>query len=138
MSTENEKISPFDILKTINESKRNLIKEGELKEKEYTSKSFIVNKGLSLFPDTIFLANMMNINYMLSPQMQYEFYLTGVRKKKRFGSWPKSNDKTSEDFEIVQEYYRLNKDKTNEILSILTNEQINQIKKKINKGGLEN
>ena len=50
-------MTPFDYLNAINQSKENLIVD-ELSEKEYVP--FVVNKGLSYFPDTILYANEMN------------------------------------------------------------------------------
>ena len=74
----------------------------EVSEKEYPS--FVVNKCLSYFPDTIHYANVMNkYNYMLDNKIQYEFYLYSIRKRKRFSPWiKKEND---ENLEAVKEYY---------------------------------
>lgn len=133
-----DEISPFEIIKALTTTNKNLISDGTITEKNYEKVSFLVNKGISLYPDTIFLANMMNINYTLPPSMQYDFYLSGIKKYKRpFKKWPKATDKTNEDFDVIQKYYSLNKEKTYEVLCVLTKEQISQIKKKMDKGGLE-
>ena len=50
-------MNPFEYLKSINESKKDIMID-DLAEKEYNS--FIVNRGLSYFKDTILYANEMN------------------------------------------------------------------------------
>ena len=64
--------SPFDYTKAINQSKERLMDSpDEMWEKKYSP--FIVNKALYPFPDTILLANEMNINNHLDSKLQFDF-----------------------------------------------------------------
>ena len=124
--------TPFDFINSINSTKINLF-EGDMQaEKDYVP--FIVNRGLSYFPDTIMYANEMNINSSLPKLWQYTFLLNLVPKKKRFSKWAKKEAK-QEDILLVQEYYGYSYEKTKEVMSILTKEQLDIIKKKLFKGG---
>lgn len=115
--------SPFDYLKSINETKENLIVD-ELTEKEY--QSFVVNRGLSLFPETVMYANEMNKLYQLDKKLQYDFYLYGIPKRKRFAKWPKKQ--ADENLKAVMEFYKYNVDKARAALRILTDDQLKEIK----------
>lgn len=127
-------MSPFEFINSVSHNKKNLIRGGEnveLAEKLY--KPYLVNKGLSYFQDTIMFSNEMNKLSHLENQLQYEFFLNSIRPLKRFAKWTKRVD--SDDFDAVQTYYQLNNEKTIQALSLLSNEQINLIKAKLQKGG---
>lgn len=123
--------NPFDWLNSINDSKVNLINEDPLCEKNYLP--YMVNRGLSYFPDTILLANEMNRYGFLDKKLQYEFHLNSVSKRKRFSKWSKKED--SANIALVKEYYNVSQPKAEEILSILTDEQLQCIAKVQSKGG---
>lgn len=122
-----------DYINSINNTKESVMKD-EVSEKEYPS--FVVNKCLSYFPDTIHYANVMNkYNYMLDNKLQYEFYLYSIRKRKRFSPWiKKEND---ENLEAVKEYYGYSNQKAYQALSILSKKDIEYIKSKLFKGGID-
>lgn len=87
--------SPFDFLNSINTTKKNLVRDEGRGASEYAP--YLMNKGLSQFPDTIVFANEMNIRPFMDKQMQYEFLLHAVRPRKRMSKWAKK-----EDAELVQ------------------------------------
>ena len=67
--------SPFDYVKSINESKDQLMDSpDEMWEKKYSP--FIVNKALYPFPDTVLLVNEMNQCHYLDNHFQFDFLLT--------------------------------------------------------------
>jgi hypothetical protein len=78
-------------------------------------------------------ANEMNKNHHLDKDMQYSFYINSLRKRKRFSPWIKK-DKI-EDLESVKSYYGYSNEKAYQALKILSKEQINFIKQKLEKGG---
>lgn len=123
-------MSPFDFLNEINYGKNNIIID-DLTEKQYNP--FMVNRGLSYFNDTVLMANEMNIHHTLDNKLQNDFLINIVRKKKRFSKWFKPEIQS--DVEAVKEYYGYNDEKARQALSLLTNEQINLLKKKVYKGG---
>ena len=120
--------SPFDFVNSINSTKIDIMTDNE---KEYNS--FLVNRSLSYFPDTVVIANEMNRYHHIDSKLQYHFLLNIVRKRKRFSKWLKPQ--TEDDIEAVKEYYGYNNEKARQVMNLLTNEQIAHIKQKLYKGG---
>lgn len=125
-------MSPFDFLNAINYSKDNLFESDPQAKKDY--KPFIINRGLSYFPDTVFYANQMNQHPSLDKDMQFSFFLNIVSRKKRFSKWSKK-DADTESIDLVKEYYGYSSEKSAEALKVLSEENLNMIKKKLCKGG---
>jgi len=128
-------MNPFDYLNAINDTKQNVIEDSEnpeLAEKLYPP--YLVNRGLSFFIDTVYLANEMNRHHHLENKMQFDFLINIVRKKKRFSKWFKAQP--DEDVEAVMDYYGYSQDKARQVVSLLTKDQITQIIERQRKGGL--
>jgi hypothetical protein len=125
-------MNPFDYLNSINFDKKDLMQDDPLAEQKYPA--FMVNRGLSYFPDTIMFANQMNGFAHLDSKLQYQFYLHGISKRKRFSKWAKKEPQ-SETLRAVMEYYKYSEERALETISILSNEQITMIEEKMNKGG---
>ena len=96
---------------------------------------YIVNRCLSGHIDCILFANEMNLHHSLDKDMQYSFYLNSLRKKKRFSPWLRK-DKVH-DLECIKKYYGYSNEKASQALKILTKEQINFIKKRLDIGGMK-
>ena len=94
---------------------------------------YIINRCLSGHLDCIMFANEMNKYSFLDKDMQYSFYLNTVRKRKRFSPWLRK-DKI-EDLDYVKQYYGYSNEKALQVLKILSNEQINFIKQRLEIGG---
>jgi hypothetical protein len=123
-------MNPFEFVKAIN-SKQNIIRD-DLDEKAYSP--YMINRSFSYFADTVLLANEMNINHHLDNKLQNDFFINTIRKNpKRFSKWNKV--KHDGDFEAVKEYYGYNNEKTRTVLSLLSTEEINIIKEKVDHGG---
>ena len=120
-----------DWLNSINQTKQNLIEENPELKKEYAP--FIINKCLSGQIDCVLFANEMNMNHHLDKDMQYLFYLNSLRKRKRFSPWLRKDKIT--DLECVKRYYGYSNEKASQALKILTKEQINFIKQRLETGG---
>jgi len=116
-----------DWLNSINFTKEDLTENA----KEYPP--YIINRCLSGHIDCIMFANEMNINHHLDKDMQYSFYLNTLRKKKRFSPWLRKEKVT--DLECVKSYYGYSNEKASQALKILTKEQINFIKQRLDVGG---
>ena len=121
-----------DWLNSINFTKENLIEEDPDLIKEYPP--FIINRCLSGHLDAIMFANEMNKYPNLDKDLQYHFYLNTLRKKKRFSPWLRK-DKVS-DLEIIKQYYGYSNEKALNALKILTPDQINFIKQRLDIGGI--
>lgn len=123
-------MSPFEFVKAIN-NKQDIIRD-DLDEKSYLP--YMINHSFSYFSDTVLLANEMNANHHLDNKLQNDFFINTIRKNpKRFSKWNKV--KHDGDFEAVKEYYGYSNDKTRSALSLLSAEQINIIKQKVDHGG---
>jgi len=120
-----------DWLNSINFNKENLIEEDSTLVKEYPP--FIVNKCLSGHLDCVLFANEMNRYHFLDKDMQYNFYLNILRKRKRFSPWLRK-EKIS-DIEYVKQYYGYSNEKASQVLKILSDEQIEFIKQRLDTGG---
>lgn len=126
--------NPFDYVTSINTTKKNMMRDTEndtLAEKDYNA--FLVNKALSYFPDTILHANMMNQYHHLPNRPQYEFLQNSIRTKKRWSKWAKPVE--DERLQHIMEYYQYNSQRAQEVMELLTDEQIAEICKLCDKGG---
>jgi|TARA_E500000318_G_scaffold54723_1_gene50972 hypothetical protein len=120
-----------DWLNAINFTKDNLIEEDPSIAKEYPP--FIVNRCLSGHLDCLFQVNELNKYSFLDKDMQFSFYINILRKKKRFSPWLRKS-KIS-DLDYVKKYYGYSNEKASQVLKILTYEQIEYIKKRLDTGG---
>jgi hypothetical protein len=105
----------------------------ESNECESSYPPYIINRCFSGFLDTILIANEMNLNSHLDKKLQYDFYINIIRPKKRFSPWIKKEKLDS--LESIKQYYGYSDDKAKTALKILTEEQIEFIKSKLNRGG---
>ena len=94
---------------------------------------YIVNRCLSGHIDCLMYANEMNMHHQLDKDMQYSFYLNSLRKKKRFSPWLRKDKVT--DLECIKSYYGYSNEKASQALKILTKEQLNFIKQRLDIGG---
>ena len=122
--------NPFQYLNAINDTKQNIMVD-DITEKAYNS--FMVNRGLSYFKDTVIFANEMNRNHHLDSRLQFDFLINIIRKRKRFSKWIKPD--IASDVEVVKEYYGYSNEKARQVLTLLSTEQINELKKMVYKGG---
>ena len=120
-----------DWLNSINFNKKIIIEEDPSTIKDYAP--YIINRCLSGNIDSILFANEMNKYSFLDKDMQYSFYLNTLRKKKRFSPWLRKDKVT--DLEIIKQYYGYSNEKASNALKILTPEQINYIKQRLDTGG---
>ena len=120
-----------DWLNSINFNKENLIKENPDIVKQYPP--YIINRCLSGHLDAVMFANEMNINHHLDNKLQYDFLLNTLRSKKRFSPWMKKEE--MENLEIVKKYYGYSTEKAKQAVSILSDEQLKSIRKKLDTGG---
>jgi hypothetical protein len=124
-------MTPFDFINAINTSKENLFRDPQA-NKDYNA--WIVNKGLSYFPDTVLYANEMNFHRSIPKEWQFQFLLNSIPKKKRFSKWSKKDTRT-ETLSLVMEYFGYSEEKAKQALSILSSDQLTMIQEKLYKGG---
>ena len=122
-----------DYLYSFNQSKKTILKDDLKAERKYPP--FIVNKCLSSFTDTVLYANEMNKNPHLDKRLQYDFFINSLKPRKRFTPWLRKE--TLEELELVKQYYGYSHNKALEALNILTKEELDSIRKTLNKGGMK-
>ena len=123
-------MNPFEYVNSINYTKKNIMDTPE-KEKGYSP--FMINRSLSYFNDTVILANEMNKYHHLDGRLQYSFLINIVRKRKRFSKWNKPQKHN--DIEVVKRYYGYSNEKAEQVLPLLSQPQLLELRKKVNKGG---
>ena len=126
-------LGPFEFINSINTTKVNLMDQDEEVETKYNS--FLTNRSLSYFPDTVFMSNEMNRLHHLDKKMQYDFLINIVRKKKRFSKWDKPEQR--DDIECVKRYFGYSESKAKQVVGLLSESQIKTIKSKVSIGGRE-
>jgi len=124
-------MTPFDFVNAINFTKQDLFEDPQA-NKDYIP--FIVNRGLSYFPDTVLYSNEMNLRNEIPKDWQFYFFLNSIVKRKRFSKWHKKEADT-EPLRLVMEYFGYSSEKAKEALTILDDAQLTMIKEKLYKGG---
>ncbi len=122
-------MNPFELIKSISSTKKDILEN----EKDYNA--FMVNRGLSYFPDTVLYANEMNKFHHLDSRLQYQFLINTIRKRNRFSKWNKSIE--SENLNAIKKYYNYSNEKARDVLPLLSNENLNTIRGRINYGGIQ-
>ena len=121
-----------DWLNSINFTKEDLTVDDPDVVKGYTP--YIVNRCLSGHLDTILYANEMNLHNHLDKDMQYQFFLNSLRKRKRFSPWLRKEK--VDNLNIIKKYYGYSNEKALQALRLLRNEQLDYIKKRLETGGM--
>lgn len=120
-----------EVVPAILQTKKNVITVDN--EKEYNP--FIINRALSYHYDCILFSNEMNKMPNTDKLLQFHYLLNTIRSYKRpFQKWHKKD--SADDIDVIKEYYQYSDEKAKEAMKILSNDQINEIRKRIDKGGL--
>lgn len=123
-------MNPFEYVNSINFTKEDIMID-DIDEKNYNS--FVINRSLSYFNDTVLFANEMNRYHQLDNRLQYQFLINIIRKRKRFSKWFKPE--SVNDIEIIKEYYGYSDEKARDALALLSSSQMQELKRKVYKGG---
>lgn len=123
--------NPYEYINAINSGKK--ISSKDFDEKGYVP--FITNRQFSYFQDTILPANEMNANHHMSGESQFSFFINIVRPQKRFSKWSKTEH--HDDLEAIVQYFDYSYEKAKVVMDILSAEDIINIKKKLEIGGLK-
>lgn len=122
-----------EIIPSILQTKKNVF-EDEMDYKDYNP--FIINRALSYHRDCLLYAQEMNMLPGIDKDMQYQYFINTIRSMKRgFKPWQKSEADVN--LECVKTYFGYSNQKAKEALRILSHEQIAEIKRKTDKGGVK-
>ena len=118
-------MSPFDIAKSILQTKENLFTTDEFFNKEYTP--FIVNRIFSNSERTVLFAECMDKYFGLDKKIQYDFYLKGVPRNRSFQKmWSKkeSSSLNTDHVEYICSRLNVSTKRGTEIYKLLGSEVI--------------
>ena len=122
-----------EIIPSILQTKKSVIND-DIDQKDYVP--FVVNRALSFHMDCILYVNEINVHPGMDKDMQYQYLLNTIRPMRRkFQPWQKTE--TDKNLQYVKEYFKYSNSKAKEALRILTDEQITDIRIKIDKGGVK-
>ena len=123
-------MNPFEYCNAINYTKKDIMID-DVAEKAYAT--YMVNRQLSYFNDTVLAANEMNLKHHIDNRLQFDFFINIIRKRKRFSKWFKPEQIS--DLDVVKKYYGYSNEKARQVLTLLSTEQINELKNKVARGG---
>lgn len=123
--------TPFDYVKSVTERKDYMM-DDPAEEKGYVP--FLINRSLSFNVETLMHANEMNLNHWLDKKLQYDYYFHMLPKKKRYSKWFKKKEDAN--LELVRDYYKCSIQKAKEALQVLTQDQLDIIRKRFEQGGI--
>lgn len=127
-----EKANPFDFVNAINKSKENLFETRNYTDSDYNK--FIVNRAMSQYSDTIFIANEANKTLNNIPnKSHFNFYRFIVPSKKRYSKWGKAD--ISKKVETIMQYYDYSLQRALEVESIFSEDDIKNMKEIMDTGG---
>ena len=122
-----------DYLNAINYTKEPLLDtDDESVEKGYTP--FVVNRCLSYFIDTVLYANEMNRRPEADKKMQFDYLQKSIRKNKRYSKWLKQE--SVENLDLIKQFYGYSDAKAKEVMDIISDEDIEFMRKKLSTGGV--
>ena len=122
-----------EYLNAINYTKESLMDtEDDQVEKQYVP--FVINRCLSYFIDTVIHANLMNHFSSTDKKLQFDYYRGAIRKRKRFSKWQKKE--IIDNLEIVKNYYNYSNQKATEIMELLSDEDIEEMRIYLSGGGI--
>jgi hypothetical protein len=121
-----------EILPSILTTKKSVIHD-DIDAKDYVP--FVVNRALSYHMDCVLYVNELNLHPELEKDLQYQYLLNTIRPMKRkFQPWQKSE--VDKNIDCVKTYFGYSNQKAKEALRILNDEQIAEIKRRTDKGGV--
>lgn len=128
---EEKSIGLWDYVNSISHNKKDLLEEDPSSFGAYDT--FMINRALSQFPDTILYANELNQVPGVDKDQHYYCLINIIRPRKRYAKWPKKLK--DNDVDAVKEYYGFNTAKAESATSLLSSNQLDEIRGRLQKGG---
>lgn len=121
-----------DFLNSINLDKKNLLRGNPVAVKAYPA--FVVSRCLSYHQALIPLLDMLNECRNIDALAHYEFLLNSIPISKRYAKWTKPT--LDEDITVVSTVYNCSRQKAEEYLAFISEDQLKQMKDFFQEGGL--
>ena len=123
----------FDLLNDITFKKQDLPAENPELLRGNNYSKFLVELMLSRHMDTILFAEELNERPRISNRMHFYYLFYAIPKKKRFAKGTKSPK--IKNLDLVKQYYNYSDEKALDIMDLLSEEDIEYIKKSLYRGG---
>jgi len=125
-------VNPFDYVNAILYTKKDVMQENG-NERDYSP--FLTNRSLSYHRDSIFAAQQLNLIPGIDNRLQFRYLINTIRPMKRDKKqWAKK--KENNDIDAIIEYFGYDHKQALVAISILSKDQLKQIKRKLEKGGI--
>ena len=111
--------TPFTVINELN--------SGKTPQERDAFDPWLTNKHYSLFLDTIYYAQQMNLNSELDKDIQLSYYINTIAPSKRWRKWPKKH--LEKDVQILKEVFGYSEIKARAALAVLSKDQIMEIKR---------
>ena len=115
----------FDLANHISSNKDDISDKIQLELRNMYSQ-FMINRIFSCSPDTLFIADLAN-KLDVNDTTHCLFLNNFVSKRKRYFNYPKTKKENYDKLNMVSKYYNVSLEKANELLELLSNEQIKSI-----------
>lgn len=122
-----------DWISSINEKTSDVYEDGDIEDLNGVYPAFMINRAFSQTSDTILAANAMNAASKLPGNMQYDFLMHAIPKKKRFAKWAKAE--SSERIDIIMSAYDVGVVKAREYSRLISDSDLEKLKEYIFEGG---
>lgn len=120
---KHKSLTPFDFIKSISNTKEDLLRKNSENVKNYNA--FIINRGFGYFPDTVLIANEMNMYPNIPAECHYQYYMNSVRKGKRFSKWHKPEK--DKDLELIQKIYNVRIEIAKQYRNLISDEDMKKL-----------
>lgn len=124
MKLSESKKTCFTYINLINDANHDQI---EVDDSIYNQ--FLTNRGMSLYIDTIAVANEINKYGGLTNQMHFDYYRFAVTRRKRWSKWPKPKDHG--EAATISAYYQISMRKAYDMVDLFSKEQIEAMKEQL-------
>jgi preprotein translocase subunit Sec63 len=84
---------------------------------------------------TIMYANEINLRSHIPKRMQYDYYLHGIKKQKRYFKYLKTAKEKNLD--TIKEYFNYSEKQAKEVLKLFSQKELNEMAFQLNKGGVD-
>lgn len=118
-----KKQTPFGAIKLITERRPLTLRDFD----DVPYDAFLTTRALSLTKDTVLVASMVNQRPQMDRDMQIAFYLSSIRPRRRYESWPKQLE--DPETQLIAAYYGMSKREAAIQRGIHTTEQYTAMQK---------
>ena len=131
----------FDYVKDLSFEKKNLAKEIEEQTGKFPSEfvPYVVLKTFGNSVDTVLLANEINIRFGEIPtEIQYQFYLYGIPKRKRFNKFYSEDKERTEIIKALMKYFSWGMNESIINMKMFSKEELKEIVRRTTDEGKAN